>query len=46
MIIGLATKITNLSAAKIVLGIKQFMLYIGFVMIFSLVTGLAVNLIV
>lgn len=45
MITGPATKITNLGAVKIVLGIKRFILYIAFVMIFSLVTGLAVNLI-
>lgn len=46
MITGPATKITNLGAVKIVLGIKRFILYIAFVMIFSLVTGLAVNLII
>lgn len=46
MITGPATKITNLGAVKIVLGIRLFILYITFVMIFSLITGLAVNLIV
>ncbi len=46
MITGPATKITNLGAVKIVLGIKRFILYIAYVMIFSLVTGLAVNLII
>lgn len=46
MITGPATKITNLGAVKIVLGIKRFVLYIAFVMIFSLVTGPAVNLII
>lgn len=46
MLTGPSTKITNLGAVKIVLGVKQFALYIAFVMAFSLVTGLAVNLIV
>lgn len=46
MITGPATKITNLGAVKIVLGIKRFIMYIAFVMIFSLITGLATNLIV
>lgn len=46
MITGPATKITNLGAVKIVLGMKKFILYIVFVMIFSLVTGLAVNLVI
>lgn len=46
MITGPATKITNLGAVKIVLGIRRFVLYIAFVMIFSLVMGLAVNLII
>lgn len=45
MITGPATKITNLGAVKIVLGIKRFVLYIAFVMIFSLLTGLLVNFI-
>ena len=46
MITGPATKITNLGAVKIVLGIKRFILYIAFVMIFSLATGVLINLIV
>ncbi len=46
MITGPATKITNLGAVKIVLGIKRFILYLAFVMAFSLATGLAVNLII
>ena len=45
MITGPATKITNLGALKIVLGVKRFVLYIGFVMAFSLLSGLLVNLI-
>ncbi|MCM1385752.1 MAG: permease [Bacillus sp. (in: Bacteria)] len=46
MITGPATKITNLGALKIVLGVKRFILYIAFVMAFSLVTGFIVNLII
>ena len=45
MITGPATKITNLGAVKIVLGMKRFVLYLLFVMVFSLVTGMAVNLV-
>ena len=44
MITGPATKITNLSAVKIVLGMKRFLLYLAFVMAFSLATGVIVNL--
>ena len=44
MITGSATKITNLGALKIVLGIRRFVLYLTFVMLFSLVTGLMVDL--
>jgi len=44
MITGPATKITNLGALKIVLGWKRFALYILFVMVFSLLCGMAVNL--
>ena len=43
MITGPATKITNLGAVKIVLGMKRFLLYLAFVMVFSLVCGLMVN---
>lgn len=46
MLTGPATKITNLGALKIVLGLKHFLLYLAFVMIFSLLGGLAVNLLV
>ena len=44
MITGPATKITNLGALKIVLGPRSFSLYLAFVMLFSLLTGLLVNL--
>lgn len=46
MLTGPSTKITNLGALKIVLGIKRFLLYIAFVMLFSFATGLLVNLII
>ena len=46
MITGPATKITNLGALKIVLGLQHFLFYIGFVMVFSLLTGAVVNLII
>lgn len=46
MITGPSTKITNLGALKIVLGIKHFALYLAFVIVFSLLSGLAVNIII
>lgn len=45
MITGPATKITNLGALKIVLGIKNFALYLAFFAAFSLLTGMLVDLI-
>ena len=45
MVTGPATKITNLGALKIVLGMKHFMLYILFVMTYALLCGFIVNLI-
>ena len=44
MITGPATKITNLGAVKIIFGMKRFVLYLAFVMLFSLITGVIVNL--
>lgn len=44
MITGPATKITNLGALKIVLGVKNFILYLFFIMVFAFVTGLLINL--
>lgn len=43
MITGPATKITNLGAVKIVLGMRHFMLYLIFVMLFALLNGFLVN---
>ena len=45
MITGPATKITNLSALKIAMGWKHFGLYLMFVMVFSFVCGLIVNVV-
>ena len=45
MLTGPSTKITNLGALKIVLGVKRFLLYLVFVMLFSFATGIVVNLI-
>ena len=44
MITGPSTKITNLGALKICLGIKNFIIYILYVMIFSLFTGMIINM--
>ena len=46
MITGPATKITNLGALKIAMGWKRFALYILFVMLFSFLCGMAMNLVV
>lgn len=46
MITGPSTKITNLGALKICLGIKNFAIYIAYTIIFSLVCGIIVNLII
>ena len=43
MLTGPATKITNLGALKIVLGIRRFLLYWLYVIVFALVSGLIVN---
>jgi uncharacterized membrane protein YraQ (UPF0718 family) len=44
MITGPATKITNLGALKIVLGIKPFLFYLLFTVLFALLSGLAIDL--
>lgn len=43
MLTGPATKITNLGALKIALGIKHFLFYLAFIILFSLVAGFLVN---
>ena len=45
MLTGPSTKITNLGALKIVLGFRHFLLYLAYVMAFSLATGLIVNMV-
>lgn len=42
MVTGPATKITNLGALKIVLGAKNFILYLAFVMLFAFATGVLI----
>jgi len=46
MITGPATKITNLGAVKIVLGMKRFVCYLAFSMIFAFVSGVIIDLII
>ncbi len=46
MITGPATKITNLGALKIVLGAKNFILYLIYMMFFAFATGLLINIFV
>ena len=46
MLTGPATKITNLGALKIVLRFRHFFLYLIYVIVFFLITGLITNLIV
>ena len=45
MITGPATKITNLGAVKIVLGLKRFILYLLFTILFALFTGWIIDII-
>ena len=45
MLTGPATKITNLGALKAVLGMKNFILYWVFVIAFSCISGILINLI-
>jgi len=44
MITGPATKITNLGALKIVLGMRRFAFYLAYVILFGVVTGLLINI--
>ena len=45
MLTGPATKITNLGALKIVLGIRHFCYYLGYIIVFSFITGICINFI-
>ena len=44
MITGPSTKITNLGALKICLGVKHFIYYMLFIMSFSLLSGIIINI--
>jgi uncharacterized membrane protein YraQ (UPF0718 family) len=44
MITGQAIKITNLSAVKIILGPKHFAFYIMYAILFSIITGLVIDI--
>lgn len=43
MITGPATKITNLGAVKIIFGMRRFLLYLMFSMLFAVAAGLLIN---
>ncbi len=45
MITGPATKITNLGAVKIILGMRRFVLYLAYVILFAVVEGLLIDII-
>ena len=44
MIAGPATKLTNLGAVKIVLGVRNFIMYLLFSILMSTVFGMVINL--
>ena len=46
MIIGPRTKITNLGALKIVLGIKNFIIYLAYVIAFACISGLLIDIVI
>lgn len=46
MITGPATKITNLGALKIVLGVRKFIAYLLFTLLFAFFTGIVTNLLI
>lgn len=43
MVSGPATKITNLGAVKIILGMKRFILYLGYVILFAVLEGVLID---
>jgi uncharacterized membrane protein YraQ (UPF0718 family) len=43
MITGPATKFTNMGAVKIILGIRKFILYLLFVMLYALILGILID---
>ncbi len=46
MLTGPATKITNLGAVKIVLGIKRFLLYLAFIMAYAYISGVVTDILI
>lgn len=46
MITGPATKITNLGAVKIVLGLKRFILYLAYTILFALISGFVIDILI
>ena len=46
MITGPSTNITNLGALKICLGLKNFSMYIIYIIVYSLISGIIINLLV
>ena len=44
LLAGAATKIAKLGAIKIILGVRNFTAYLFFILIFSLVSGVSINL--
>ena len=46
MVTGPATKITNLGAVKIVLGMRRFLLYLAFILMYAFMCGILINLLV
>ena len=46
MVTGPATKITNLGAVKIVLGMHRFLLYLAFILMYAFMSGILINLLV
>lgn len=46
MVTGPATKITNLGAVKIVLGMRRFLLYLVFILMYAFMSGILINLLV
>ncbi|MDI3484936.1 MAG: uncharacterized protein PWQ51_1333 [Methanolobus sp.] len=45
MITGPATKITNLGAVKIVLGKRQFSIYLAYTILFAIITGIIIDIV-
>ncbi len=46
IVTGPATKITNLGAVKIVLGMRRFLLYLAFILMYAFMCGILINLLV